>query len=266
MTDDFHLPPGYAHLKPDCERFFQDHPDYSRNVFIMTRFDAGNRLLAQLDEELRRALCRQGLTGLRADDRMYPRDRQVWTNVCVYMLCCKYGLAVLEDRVKDEFNPNVALEYGFMRALDKPTLLLADVGFRNLRADIVGTLREPFDIVDMATSLPTAIGNWSRDLGVQVRALPGDLPAQALKIHHRLLNIRCAQLLRDEDKKRKETNDEFWYLGEEIATYRALLQHRPNTEHAAAVERAQQRLVDAHDFSVLAEMIQRFADLAQTPA
>ncbi|MBX3687023.1 MAG: hypothetical protein KF909_12860 [Rhodocyclaceae bacterium] len=263
MNDDFQLPPGYAHLRPDCEQFFRDHPDYDRNVFIMTRFDAGNRLLAQLDEELRRALCREGLNGLRADDRMYPRDRQLWTNVCVYMLCCKYGLAVLEDRIKDEFNPNVALEYGFMRALDKPTLLLADVGFRNLRADIVGTLREPFDIVDMSTSLPSAIANWSRDLGVQVIALPGELHAQALRIHRRLLNIRCAQLLRDEARRRKETNDEFWYLGEEIAAYRVLLQGRPDATHAAAVERTGQRLVDGHDFSVLAEMIETFSELAR---
>ncbi len=263
MTDTFHLPPGYEHLRPDCERFFEDHPDYERNVFIMTRFDAGNRVLAQLDEELRRTLCRQGLTGLRADDRMVPRDRQVWTNVCVYMLCCKYGLAVLEDRVKDEFNPNVALEYGFMRALDKPTLLLADIGFRNLRADIVGTLREPFDLVDMGASLHTAIANWVRDLGLAVKAWPGELPAQALKIHRRLLNIRCAQLLRDDAKRTKESNDEFWYLGEEIAAYRTLLQRHPNGAHAAAVERTRQRLVDAHDFSVLADMIALFAELAQ---
>ena len=90
------------------------------------RFLADKGLLTQLDEALRKALCGHGLVGLRADDRMYPLDRQLWKNVCVYMLCCKYGVAVLEDRLKDEFNPNVALEYGFMRALDKPVLLLAD--------------------------------------------------------------------------------------------------------------------------------------------
>ena len=50
--------------------------------------------------------------------------------------------ALREVPVADKFNPNVALEYGFMRALNKPTLLLADVGFRSLRADMIGTLRE----------------------------------------------------------------------------------------------------------------------------
>ena len=57
-----------------------------------------------------------GLMGHRADDRCYPNDRNLWDNVCTYMFCCKYGVHILEDIMADEFNPNVALEYGFMRA------------------------------------------------------------------------------------------------------------------------------------------------------
>ena len=53
MHPDFFLPEGYEYLAPDCERFFAEHPDYARNVFIMTRFEPGNRLLTQLDEVLR---------------------------------------------------------------------------------------------------------------------------------------------------------------------------------------------------------------------
>ena len=44
MPPDFILPDGYGYLAPDCERFFAEHPDYARNVFIMTRFEPGNRL------------------------------------------------------------------------------------------------------------------------------------------------------------------------------------------------------------------------------
>jgi nucleoside 2-deoxyribosyltransferase len=79
------------------------------------------------------------------------------------MLCCSRGIAILEDRVADEFNPNVAIEYGFMRALNKPALLLADKAFRNLRADIVGTLRETFDLTDIEATIPLAIERWLRD-------------------------------------------------------------------------------------------------------
>ncbi|WUH96826.1 hypothetical protein OHR68_25075 [Spirillospora sp. NBC_00431] len=158
----FALPPGYEFLSNECERFFEDHPNYDKNVFLMTRFDPGSSHLVRLDVEIRKVLRTHDLNPVRADDKVYMPDRNLWNNVCVYMLCCSRGVAILEDRAADEFNPNVALEYGFMRALNKPTLLLADAGFRNLRADIVGTLRETFDLLDIETSIPPAIERWLR--------------------------------------------------------------------------------------------------------
>lgn len=264
MPGKFALPRGYAYLRAECERFFADHAQYDRNVFIMTRFDEGDRLLRQLDEQLRKALCRHGLIGLRADDKMYPSDDQLWKNVCVYMLCCKYGVAVLEDRAKDEFNPNVALEYGFMRALDKRALLLTDRGFRNLRADIVGTLREEFDITDLAGTLAAPIERWIRSLGVDLEAGRSELQQQALKAHRRLLNIKCAQFVRDDAQRNKEEQDEFWYFGEEIETYRKLLLKYPEAaDHTRAVEDAKRQVADKHDFAAVEELIERFAALAR---
>jgi len=265
MHQDFFLPDGYEYLAPDCERFFAEHSDYARNVFIMTRFEPGNRLLTQLDEALRKALCGRGLVGLRADDRMYPLDRQLWKNVCVYMLCCKYGVAVLEDRLKDEFNPNVALEYGFMRALDKPVLLLADTGFHNLRADVIGTLREGFDITDIGATLPRAVGAWVRDLDLDPQPQPGALREQAFKIVRRLRNIDCARLVADDASRLKERNDEFWYLGEEISAYRALLDTQPDAAHRDAVDTTDRRLVQSHELAALHEMIRVFTGLARRP-
>jgi hypothetical protein len=153
-------------LADECGRFFSDHPSYANNVMIMTRFSAGNKLLGELDRVLRTALRAHDLDPVRADDKMYMRDRNLWNNVCVYMLCCTYGVAILEDRIKDEFNPNVAIEYGFMRALNKPVLLLADVGFRNPRADIVGTLRETFDITDIERTMTPSLETWLREHGL----------------------------------------------------------------------------------------------------
>lgn len=137
------LPREYGKLAETVRLFFEDQSrgchNYDRNVFIMTRFQANNPTLSGLDAAIRKALRARGLTGHRADDRCYPNDRNLWDNVCTYMLCCKYGVAVLEDIIADEFNPNVALEYGFMRALGKPTLLLKERRFKP-RADILGTL------------------------------------------------------------------------------------------------------------------------------
>ena len=164
MAGGFFIPPGYQFLADECKRFFKDHPNHSRNVFIMTRLVKGDRLLEELDRELRAVLREHDLDPVRADDKMYLRDRNLWNNVCVYIICCKYGIAILEDRVADEFNPNVAIEYGFMRALNKPTLLLADIGFRNLRADIIGTLREHFDITDIKGTIRKPIEKWLKEL------------------------------------------------------------------------------------------------------
>ncbi len=159
------LPEGYGHLANDCRRFLKDHPDFRHNVFIMTRFGT-DRPSTQLDKELRKVLSEYNLNPVRADDKNYSSDRTLWGNVCIYMLCCNYGIALLDDRNADEFNANVALEYGFMRALNRQTLLLADKGFSNLMSVVIGTLREKFDIADIEPTLRPALENWLRDVDV----------------------------------------------------------------------------------------------------
>jgi hypothetical protein len=264
MSEPPTLPEAYRELAPECGRFLADHPDYDRNVFIMTRFVPGNRLLVQLDEELRRTLCRNGLDGLRADDRMYPHDRQLWKNVCVYMLSCKYGIAVLEDRVKDEFNPNVALEYGFMRALGKPVLLLKDEGFRNLRADIIGTLHESFDLLDIPGTMGPPITRWVHDLGIALRPGYSQLEKLAFRAYERLLKIKAAGLLRDPLKAEVELHNEFHYFGEEIAHYRSVLPGDADPAHRSAVDDAERSIAQQHDLRALPGLVERFAGLSRT--
>lgn len=163
------LPKPYTKLAEPVASFFEDSEkgceNYDKNVFIMTRFQPGNDTLESLDRCIREHLSEHGLVGHRADDRCYPSDRNLWDNVCTYMFCCKYGIAILENILADEFNPNVALEYGFMRALGKPTLLLKEKRFKP-RADILGTLWEEFDILNLEKSVSSAIDRWFNDLGI----------------------------------------------------------------------------------------------------
>jgi hypothetical protein len=260
--DNFALPRGYEYLRADCERFFVDHPDYRRNVFIMTRLDDRDPLLRQLDEQLRKALCCHSLAGIRVGDHMYSSDNEPWENVCVHMLCCKYGVAIFENRAKDEFHSNVALEYGFMRALDKRTLLLTDRSCNlHLRANIVDLVREEFDINDLAHTLAVPIERWIHSLDVDLKAGGSNLQRQALKAHRRLMNIKCAELVSDEAQRTKEEDDEFWYFGEELRVYRTLLRKHTDPDHNRAVEDAQ-RLVEGHNFGAVNELIERFAALA----
>lgn len=165
------IPKGYSKLKESIKQFINDFDNkcnnYNKNVFIMTRFRKGNETLENLDKTIRGALDVLGLCGHRADNRCYPIDRNLWDNVCTYMICCKYGIAVLENIIEDEFNPNVALEYGFMRALGKPTLLLKEKRFKP-RADILGTIWEPFDILNLKISIWEALRKWAKDLGLDL--------------------------------------------------------------------------------------------------
>lgn len=169
------VPAGYSKLSEPIRLFWEDahrHSDqYDRNVFIMTRFEPGNEHLEMIDDVIRQTLTSYNLHGHRADDRCYPSDRNLWDNVCVYMICCKYGIAVLENIIYDEFNPNVALEYGFMRALAKPTLLLKEARLKP-RADILGTLWETFDILNIKKTVSKAVSKWVKDLGLPAAQTP----------------------------------------------------------------------------------------------
>lgn len=165
----FQIPEGYEKLQSSYTNFFADKDnnctDYEKNVFTMTRFKRGNKQLEDIDLTIRQTLQKFGLYAHRADDKCYTSDRNLWDNVCTYMICCKYGIAVLENIDVREFNPNVALEYGFMRALNKSVLLLKEKGFEP-RADIMGTLWEPFDIFQVEESISKGIESWLRDLRI----------------------------------------------------------------------------------------------------
>jgi len=165
------VPAAHAKLQPAVNAFLADSlhhcDDPDRNVFIMTRFQAGQDTLDAIDATIRATLATRGLRAHRADDRCYVDDRNLWDNVCTYMLGCRYGIAILENILEDEFNPNVALEYGFMRGLGKEVLLLKERRFKP-RADIMGVLWEEFDILKLRPQIKAAVTRWMDDLGVLV--------------------------------------------------------------------------------------------------
>lgn len=172
-----YLPPGYEHLASGVQRFREDF-GYDKSVFVMMKYADPSTASAQDSELLEdiwicidHTLNAYGLKARRADKRAYTD--QLWENVCVYMLGSRYGLAVLEDQVAAELNPNVTLEYGFMKALNRPVALVRDIGFRHDRADLTGKLALPFEIGAgkklNRKSLSRSVQNWLGDLGVPPR-------------------------------------------------------------------------------------------------
>jgi hypothetical protein len=159
--------PGYEGLQPYLDIFSNNHTEYEKNVFIAMRFRSGKQFI-EINDAIKSGLAKYGLKGLRSDDKTYPPDGDIWTNVCVYMMGCKLGVCVFEEIDEREFNPNVPLEYGFMRAMNRQVLLLKDIRMPKMPSDMTGKLYRDFDTYNITLTIHEQISQWvERDLGLK---------------------------------------------------------------------------------------------------
>jgi hypothetical protein len=159
---------GYEGLQPLLDRFSSDHPDFEKNVLIVMRFRAKPQFL-EIHQVIKSGLANYGLNGLRVDDKSYPLNGDLWNNICVYMMGCKYAVCVFEEIDEREFNPNVPLEYGFMRAMNRQVLLLKDQRMPKLPSDMTGKLYRDFDTYNIDATISEQLAQWvERDLGLRV--------------------------------------------------------------------------------------------------
>jgi hypothetical protein len=167
---------AYRHLDSDLVRYHLDDP-FDRSVFVMMKFPDRAKMdpwqiqcLEDLYGAVKEELDRHGLVARRADKKVYATSKLLWDNLCIYMLGCRFGVAILEDHIGDELNPNVALEYGFMKGLGREVVLLKERRFGHIRADLVGTIPKEFDIgtdhVPDRHSIQEAISSWLIDIGI----------------------------------------------------------------------------------------------------
>lgn len=140
-----------------------DYPNPQTNVFIMMRF-RNSPQQKELLQTVRETLAHYGINGLRADDKSYADS--LWANVRSYMDACASGIAIFEQIDDDDFNPNVSLELGYMRAQAKPVLLLKEKRLKSLPTDVAGQLYRSFDSYDIHSSVPPSINEWLRDIGI----------------------------------------------------------------------------------------------------
>ncbi|EMQ99563.1 hypothetical protein ADIAG_00663 [Paeniglutamicibacter gangotriensis Lz1y] len=153
------------HLENDLMRFLEDHPEPSRNVFIMMRF-SDTPQMKQIHDAIVAGLAEHGMNAVRADDRDYTGE--LWSNIEVYLTGCQYGIAVFEDIELRDFNPNVSLELGYLMGRGKRTLLLKEKRLPKIPSDVVHRLYKEFDGYDIENSIRREVGQWiSRDLRLQ---------------------------------------------------------------------------------------------------
>jgi hypothetical protein len=155
----------YEKYRDSLEQFGTIAP-YERSIFIMTKYpNADLRQQTDEDRKLQRiialvqsAIEKRGFVGRLASDKRYQDT--LWRNIEVYLLGCSKGVAIVENKYGPDVNPNVAMEWGWMRSAKKDVLYLLEKEFRNERADFTGFLSEAFSWDFPEENIEAAIGRW----------------------------------------------------------------------------------------------------------
>jgi nucleoside 2-deoxyribosyltransferase len=156
------LPPQHERHRKKLEEF-QRSTDSERSVFVMTKYpEPGSH---PRDGELQRvidvvatAVRARGFRPRLASEKEYYDN--LWDNVELYLLGCGRGIAIVEDKYTPEMNPNVAMEWGWMRGAGKRVLFLVEENFQSLRADWHGLLRKTFNWSNPETTIPKHVKSW----------------------------------------------------------------------------------------------------------
>jgi hypothetical protein len=151
---------NHERLQSPLKRLFGKSP-FDRNVFVMMRF-RNTAESSALRETIRTSLHDAGLVAHFADELSLADE--LWDNVCTYMCGCRFGVAVVEEIEERSFNPNVAIEIGFMQALQRKVLVLKDRRVPMLPTDLAGRLYREFDSYNLEPTVKEAIGGWVDEL------------------------------------------------------------------------------------------------------
>ncbi len=164
LVDLLRFPPSHnRHAEVFNEKFFQAGQTYAKSVFIMTKFpDPENPgpddiRLGYVIRQVAKRLEANGYHPRIASDSHPPYFDLLWVNVEAYLFCYWHGMAIVEDKYKSELNPNVTMEWGWMRAFRKHVLFLIEKDFKHLRADESGIIQEAFSWDDPLPGIAGAI-------------------------------------------------------------------------------------------------------------
>jgi hypothetical protein len=74
---------------------------------------------------------------------------------------CQRGVAIIEDKYLPELNPNVAMEWGWMKGMGRDVLFLREEDFKHERADWKGLVDYTFTWADPAPGVNAALDKFS---------------------------------------------------------------------------------------------------------
>ena len=123
----------------------------------------------QVWSAIRHALDPHQFVVLRADSKQYHDN--LLMNILTYVYGCRFGIAVFERIESEAFNPNVALEVGYMMGLGKPVCYLKERTLHTLHTDLVGQLYREFDLQTCEETIPPSLLKWMNDKGLMAQRL-----------------------------------------------------------------------------------------------
>ena len=162
----------FQHYEADLKIMWdQSKSEYDKSVFLMMPFktDMEYRVLT---DEIKKVCEEMGFKAFRVDDPFRKPYDTLWDNIVLNMLGCKYGISVYVseksiDKASEEIrffhNPNVALEFGFMKSRGKKILILKDKA-SNTPSDLHGFLWRPFDIKNPDKTVSDVLKPWLTEL------------------------------------------------------------------------------------------------------
>jgi nucleoside 2-deoxyribosyltransferase len=135
-----------------------------KTAFIMMSFENSSPHAA-IAKAIRDTLRPLGITALRADD--FEFHDNLYDNIRTYMHGCDFGIAVIERISTQSFNPNIALEVGYMKALNKPVCILKDKSMPIIQTDLLGALYREFDCHKASSSIKAALNEWAGSIMIR---------------------------------------------------------------------------------------------------
>lgn len=157
------FPPYHQRHDPFIAQF-HSVSTFDKSVFVMTKFP-DEKHPAPVDAQLGaviQAVCDAvdgcGYTARVASEKRY--HPLLWDNVELYLLGCRRGIAIVEDKYLPELNPNVAMEWGWMRGMGRDVLYLVEKSFKKQRADWDGLIESPFDWANPGPEIKSGVEAW----------------------------------------------------------------------------------------------------------
>ena len=148
---------SYMPMYSDAEMKFYEK--YGHNaIFVIMPF---REELNKVYEIIKDIFASKGYSAIRADEKEFTND--LWENVRVYLECCNVAVAVFDKNDQDNFNPNVAIEVGYMLSKGNKVCLLKDKKLPKLPSDLISKMYKEYDSDDVEGTLPEQLGLWIRD-------------------------------------------------------------------------------------------------------